>query len=39
MVIEPAPWLSAELGLNLSIKHDDLTGLAFGGNKTRQQEF
>ncbi|MDP6873170.1 MAG: D-cysteine desulfhydrase family protein [Alphaproteobacteria bacterium] len=38
-VIEPAPKLSAELGLNLSIKRDDLTGLAFGGNKTRQLEF
>lgn len=38
-VIEPAPRLSAELGLNLSIKRDDLTGLAFGGNKTRQLEF
>ncbi len=37
--IEPAPRLSAELGLNLSIKRDDLTGLAFGGNKTRQLEF
>ncbi|MDA1100798.1 MAG: D-cysteine desulfhydrase family protein [Proteobacteria bacterium] len=38
-VIEPAPRLSAELGLKLSIKRDDLTGLAFGGNKTRQLEF
>ena len=38
-VIQPAPRLSAELGLNLSIKRDDLTGLAFGGNKTRQLEF
>ena len=38
-VIQPAHRLSAELGLNLSIKRDDLTGLAFGGNKTRQLEF
>lgn len=38
-VIEPAPKLSAETGLNLFIKRDDLTGLAFGGNKTRQLEF
>ena len=38
-VIEAAPRLSAELGLNLFIKRDDLTGLAFGGNKTRQLEF
>ncbi len=38
-VIEPAPRLSAEIGVNLSIKRDDLTGLAFGGNKTRQLEF
>ncbi|MBT3332455.1 MAG: D-cysteine desulfhydrase family protein [Rhodospirillaceae bacterium] len=38
-VIEAAPRLSAELGLNLFIKRDDMTGLAFGGNKTRQLEF
>ena len=38
-VIQPMPRLSAELGLNLSVKRDDLTGLAFGGNKTRQLEF
>ena len=37
--IEPAPRLSAELGLNLFIKRDDMTGLAFGGNKCRQLEF
>ena len=37
--IEPAPRLSAEFGLELFIKRDDLTGLAFGGNKTRQLEF
>jgi D-cysteine desulfhydrase family pyridoxal phosphate-dependent enzyme len=38
-VIEAAPRLSTELGLNLFIKRDDMTGLAFGGNKTRQLEF
>lgn len=37
--IEAAPRLSAEIGVNLFIKRDDLTGLAFGGNKTRQLEF
>ncbi|UWQ46201.1 D-cysteine desulfhydrase family protein [Leisingera aquaemixtae] len=31
--------LSQELGLDLWIKRDDLTGLSFGGNKTRQLEF
>jgi D-cysteine desulfhydrase len=30
--------LSQELGIQLSIKRDDLTGLAFGGNKTRKLE-
>ena len=38
-VIQPAPRLSTELGLNLYVKRDDMTGLAFGGNKTRQLEF
>ncbi len=38
-VIQSAPRLSAELGLSLSVKRDDMTGLAFGGNKTRQLEF
>ena len=34
------PRLSKELGgPNIYIKRDDLTGLAFGGNKTRQLEF
>jgi len=38
--IEPLPRLSAALGgPNLFIKRDDLTGLAFGGNKTRKLEF
>ena len=31
--------LSAELGIDLWLKRDDLTGLSFGGNKTRQLEF
>jgi D-cysteine desulfhydrase family pyridoxal phosphate-dependent enzyme len=30
---------SAALGVDLWLKRDDLTGLAFGGNKTRQLEF
>jgi 1-aminocyclopropane-1-carboxylate deaminase/D-cysteine desulfhydrase-like pyridoxal-dependent ACC family enzyme len=38
--LEPLPRLTAELGgPKLYIKRDDLTGLAFGGNKTRQLEF
>ena len=37
--IEALPRLSAVLGLNLSIKRDDQTGLALGGNKTRKLEF
>ena len=37
--LEPAPRLGDELGLNLKIKRDDATGLAFGGNKIRQLEF
>ncbi|KIC12617.1 1-aminocyclopropane-1-carboxylate deaminase [Leisingera sp. ANG-M1] len=31
--------LSEELDVDLWIKRDDLTGLSFGGNKTRQLEF
>jgi 1-aminocyclopropane-1-carboxylate deaminase/D-cysteine desulfhydrase-like pyridoxal-dependent ACC family enzyme len=31
--------LSAELGVRILVKRDDLTGLAFGGNKVRQAEF
>ena len=31
--------LSQELGVEIHIKRDDLTGLAFGGNKTRMLEF
>ena len=38
--LEPAPRLSAALGgPEIWIKRDDLTGLAFGGNKTRQLEY
>ena len=37
--IDPAPNLGAALGIDLSIKRDDCTGLAFGGNKVRQLEF
>jgi D-cysteine desulfhydrase family pyridoxal phosphate-dependent enzyme len=37
--LEPAPRLGDALGLNLQIKRDDATGLAFGGNKVRQLEF
>ena len=31
--------LGADLGLRLSVKRDDCTGIAFGGNKVRQLEF
>ena len=37
--LEPAPNLGAALGVDLWIKRDDCTGLAFGGNKVRQLEF
>ncbi|MFZ2098288.1 MAG: D-cysteine desulfhydrase family protein [Anaerolineales bacterium] len=38
--IEALPRLSSKLGgPNLLVKRDDLTGLAFGGNKTRKLEF
>ncbi len=37
--LEPLPHVSAELGISLFIKRDDLTGLAFGGNKVRHLEF
>lgn len=37
--IDAAPRLSARLGIELLIKRDDCTGLAFGGNKARQLEF
>jgi len=38
--LEPMPNLSAATGgANLFVKRDDLTGLAFGGNKVRQLEY
>lgn len=37
--LEPLPRLSDLLGVSLFIKRDDLTGLAFGGNKVRHLEF
>jgi 1-aminocyclopropane-1-carboxylate deaminase/D-cysteine desulfhydrase-like pyridoxal-dependent ACC family enzyme len=38
--LEPLPRLTAHLdGPRLLVKRDDLTGLAFGGNKTRQLEY
>ena len=38
--LEPLPRLTAALGgPTLFVKRDDLTGLAFGGNKTRQLEY
>ena len=37
--IDAAPKLGAALGINLHVKRDDCTGLAFGGNKVRQLEF
>lgn len=38
--VQPLPRLSAQLGgPRIWIKRDDLTGLAFGGNKTRKLEF
>ena len=33
------PRMGAALGFRLLVKRDDLTGLAFGGNKTRKLEF
>ena len=37
--IDAAPNLGAALGIDLYVKRDDCTGLAFGGNKVRQLEF
>src|SRR6202022_3975439 len=38
--LQEAPRLARELGIGcLLIKRDDLTGLAFGGNKARNLEF
>lgn len=37
--LDRAAALGRELGIDLYIKRDDCTGLAFGGNKVRQLEF
>lgn len=37
--LTPLDRMSEQLGINLWIKRDDLTGLGFGGNKIRQLEF
>ncbi len=36
--VHPLPRLSAALGIELSVKRDDQTGLALGGNKARKLE-
>jgi len=37
--LERQPRMSDALGIDLLVKRDDLTGLAFGGNKVRKLEF
>ena len=37
--LEYLPNMSKELEINLYLKRDDCTALAFGGNKTRHLEF
>lgn len=37
--LEPMLNLGQELGLDLFVKRDDCTGIAFGGNKVRQLEY
>jgi len=37
--LEPLNRLGAELGIDLHVKRDDISTLAFGGNKVRQLEF
>ena len=37
--LQPAPRLSAELGVPILLKRDDLTGLGLGGNKLRGLEY
>src|SRR5512135_449945 len=37
--LDEAPRLSAELGVRVLFKRDDLTGFALGGNKPRKLEF
>ena len=36
--LQPAPGLSRELGRTVLVKREDLSGLAFGGNKVRHME-
>ena len=36
--LQPAPGLSRELGRTVMVKREDLSGLAFGGNKVRHME-
>lgn len=38
-LLQHCPRLSEEVGVDLWVKRDDLTGLAFGGNKVRHFEF
>lgn len=37
--LQPAPRLSEELGVDVLVKRDDLTGLGVGGNKVRKLEY
>ncbi|MDH3739846.1 MAG: D-cysteine desulfhydrase family protein [Alphaproteobacteria bacterium] len=37
--IDAMPRLGEKLGVNILVKRDDATGLAFGGNKVRQLEY
>ena len=37
--VERLDRMSDKLGIDLWMKRDDLTGLSFGGNKTRQLEY
>lgn len=37
--LEPLPRLSAELGLQILVKRDDLTGFALSGNKVRKLDY
>jgi 1-aminocyclopropane-1-carboxylate deaminase/D-cysteine desulfhydrase-like pyridoxal-dependent ACC family enzyme len=37
--LDELPNLSAHLGVRLLVKRDDMTGLAFGGNKTRELDY
>jgi D-cysteine desulfhydrase len=37
--LQPAPRLSAEIGVDVWFKRDDLTGLGLGGNKARGLEY